>query len=220
MARQVLHYHDVQLYDSDVALFAGRQWLNDNAVNFYLQYLTQTAAPSDVLLMDPAVVSCLLHQCEDEDEYRDLAGGLSLESRVLCVLPVTDNDALGGDSSHWSLLLYRDGQFQHWDSSAGHNKHAARRVAESFELLLQAAGRRDGDGASGRVEEAQDAPQQRNDYDCGMYVLVLAEYLCRQHAGEMAATSLEDYATPQRVTDLRLQLPKLIEKLQDEAGRG
>ncbi|KAI9983272.1 hypothetical protein PInf_007216 [Phytophthora infestans] len=76
MARQVLNYHDVQLYESDAALFTGHQWLNDNAINFYLQYLTQTVARRDVLLMDPAVVSCLLHQCEDEDEYQELAIGL------------------------------------------------------------------------------------------------------------------------------------------------
>ncbi|ETP24459.1 hypothetical protein F441_02539 [Phytophthora nicotianae CJ01A1] len=213
MARQVLNYHDVQLYESDVALFAGRQWLNDNAVNFYLQYLTQTVASRDVLLMDPAVVSCLQHQCENEDEYQDLASGLNLTSRQLCIIPVTDNDSLGGDSSHWSLLLYRDGMFQHFDSSSGHNKHAARRVAEPFELLLQAAGRYDGDGASRHVEEVQDVPQQQNGYDCGMYVLVLAEYFCRRHAGEMETVSLDDYATPKRVTELRSQMPNLIERL-------
>ncbi|KAL3658776.1 hypothetical protein V7S43_016145 [Phytophthora oleae] len=213
MAQQVLNYHDVQLYDSDVALFAGRHWLNDNAINFYLQYLTQTCAPSDVLLMDPAVVSCLLHQCEDEDEYQDLARGLSLQGKKLCIIPVTDNDSLGGDSSHWSLLLYQNSKFRHFDSSSGHNQHAAQQIAESFELLLQAAGRHD--GASGPVEEVQDAPQQRNGYDCGMYVLVLAEYLCHQHKDEMTMR-LQDYATPQRVTDLRLQMPQLIKKLQDE----
>ncbi|KAI9905460.1 hypothetical protein PsorP6_013645 [Peronosclerospora sorghi] len=78
MGGQVLNYHEVQLYESDVTLFRNRQWLNDNAINFYFQYLTQTRASKSVLLMDPAVVSCLLHQCEDEDEYRELAKGLDL----------------------------------------------------------------------------------------------------------------------------------------------
>ncbi|EEY68625.1 SUMO protease, putative [Phytophthora infestans T30-4] len=201
MARQVLNYHDVQLYESDAALFTGHQWLNDNAINFYLQYLTQTVARRDVLLMDPAVVSCLLHQCEDEDEYQELAIGLDLTSKQLCIIPVTDNDALGAGSSHWSLLLYSDGDFQHFDSSSGHNHHAARRLAESFEVLLRAAGKRRGSGFSRRLVEVQNAPQQQNGYDCGMYVLVLAEYFCRQHA------------------ELRLQLPKLIEKLKAEAVR-
>ncbi|GMF21292.1 unnamed protein product [Phytophthora lilii] len=220
MARQVLNYHDVQLYASDVALFAGRQWLNDNAVNFYLQFLTQTLAPADVLLMDPAVVSCLLHQCEDEDEFRDLASGVALARRQLCLIPVSDNDALGGDSSHWSLLLFRDGKFRHFDSSAGHNKHAAKRVAKAFAQLLEAIGRHDAHEGAKAVEEVRDAPQQQNGYDCGMYVLVLAEYFCRQYVGETETLSLLEYATPQRVTELRLQMPQLIERLQKEAGRG
>ncbi|GMF28133.1 unnamed protein product [Phytophthora fragariaefolia] len=222
MARQVLNYHDVQLYEADVALFPTRQWLNDNAVNFYLQFLTQTAASRDVLLMDPAVASCLLHQCEDDDELRDLARGVELAQRRLCLIPVTDNDALGAGSSHWSLLRYAAGEFQHFDSSAGHNRRAARRVAKAFERLLAVAGRLDGKGAADRVQEAPDAPQQQNGYDCGMYVLVLAEYFCRQHASGAAETAtLQEYATPERVTELRLQMPKLIAELQQtEAGRG
>ncbi|KAI9921615.1 hypothetical protein PsorP6_002181 [Peronosclerospora sorghi] len=59
--------------------------------------------------MDPAVVSCLLHQCEDEDEYRELAKGLDLARQHLYIIPVTDNETLDGNSSHWSLLLYCDG---------------------------------------------------------------------------------------------------------------
>ncbi|KAI9917435.1 hypothetical protein PsorP6_012570 [Peronosclerospora sorghi] len=78
MAKQVLNYHDVQLYESDVTLFRNCQGLNDNAINVYFHYLTQSRASTSVLLMDPAVVSCLLHQCEDEDEYRELAKGLDL----------------------------------------------------------------------------------------------------------------------------------------------
>ncbi|RLN63623.1 hypothetical protein BBJ29_002877 [Phytophthora kernoviae] len=168
MPRQVLNYHDVQLYDSDVALFSSQQWLNDNAINFYLQYLAQTRCLSDVLLMDPSVVSCLLHQCEEEDEYADLAGGLALKDKQLCLIPVSDNEALGGQSSHWSLLLFQDGHFRHFDSSGGHNKHSARRIAQAFEVLLRAVDRHDGDGAAEQVDDVEDAPQQQNGYDCGI----------------------------------------------------
>ncbi|RLN64943.1 hypothetical protein BBJ28_00009896 [Nothophytophthora sp. Chile5] len=225
MARQVLNYHDVQLYDSDVALFASRQWLNDNALNFYFQYLYQTlclrgdGSNSDVLPMDPAVVSCMLHQCEDDDEYADLARGLDLQNKQLCLIPVSDNAALDGQSSHWSLLVFRSGRFEHFDSSGGLNSRAAQRIASTFEVLLRAVGRHDGDQAGEKVEDVADAPQQQNGYDCGMYVLVLAEYFCRRHANESVPPSLQAYATPERVTQLRLQMPALVQKLQQAVAQ-
>jgi hypothetical protein len=56
-----------------------------------------------------------------------------------------------------------------------------------------------------------------------MYVLVLAAFFCRQYTNKLEpAMTLQEYATPERVTQLRLQMPKLIERLQQEqeAGRG
>lgn len=35
--RQVLNYHDAVLYDTDLPLFRGTNWLNDNCINFYLK---------------------------------------------------------------------------------------------------------------------------------------------------------------------------------------
>lgn len=215
MAKQVLNYHDVQLYESDVALFVGQKWLNDNAINFYLQYITRTVAPSDVLLIDPAVVSCLLYQCEDEEEFKELAEGLCLKSKRICFIPVSDNDKLGGESSHWSLLLYCGGEFKHFDSSSGCNKISARRVARSFVHLLKIIGRCDGAENNFQVEEVLDAPQQQNSYDCGMYVILLAEFLTRRYAGEMEKMSMDNYVTPQKVTGMRLQIFNLIKKLQE-----
>ena len=226
MAKKVLAYHDVLLYESDVALLTRRDaWLNDTVLHFYLQYLTHTCASSDVLLMDPSVVSCLVHQCDDEDEYVELAQGVGdLATRRLCVLPVADNATLDCGSSHWSVLLYSDGRFRHVDSRAGHNRSAAHRVAVAFERLLEAVGRTDGHGASVCVEEVADAPQQPNGYDCGMYVLLVAEYCCKQYNEMMAKTrttagtttgmSFGGYVTPERAAKRRVELVQLIEKLQ------
>ncbi|TDH72113.1 hypothetical protein CCR75_003662 [Bremia lactucae] len=215
MAKQVLNYHDVQLYESDVALFEGQKWLNDNAINFYLQYITQTIAPSDVLLIDPAVVSCLLYQCEDEEDFKELAAGLCLKSKRICLIPVSDNDRLGGESSHWSLLLYCDENFKHFDSISGCNKNSARRIARSFMRLLKIIGRYDGVENNFQVKEVLDAPQQQNSYDCGMYVILLAEFLTRQYAGEMEKMSMEIFLTPEKVTGMRLRISKLLKKLQE-----
>lgn len=233
LPQQVLKYHDVQLYASDVALFAPGQWLNDNAINFYFQYLHQSFclnssssssdATSDVLLADPAVISCLTMQCDDDDEFRELGAGLQLARRRLFLLPVSDNEQLGGASSHWSLLVFRrdTGVFEHFDSSAGHNASAAVRVQRAFQKMMQVCcGDGDGDGASAPLVEVRDAPQQRNGFDCGMYVLVVAEWLCRQHAGAQLLPSLADFATAERVTRTRREMPALVRRLQVEQESG
>lgn len=240
MATQVLNYHDVQLYDSDVALFATSQWLNDNAINFYLQYLYHTlcavsgsSTQRDVLLMDPAVVSCMMLQCDDDDEFEELGRGLHIRSKQLCFIPVNDNEGFGGESSHWSLLVYRRGaavrSFEHFDSSSGHNTRAAKRIMATFEKMLHACAVAGGDAAvapEARFVNVRDAPQQRNGYDCGMYVLVVAEYLCRQHllqqqqhegkARGAALPTMREYVTPERVTTTRLEMPALVRRLQLE----
>jgi sentrin-specific protease 8 len=221
---QVLNYHDVQLYASDVALFAARQWLNDNAINFYLQFLYRSrclpagARGEEVLLMDPVVVSCLLWQCENEEEYAELAHGLGLAGKRLWFVPVSDSASLGGASSHWSLLVFdaQQRRFAHYDSSAEHNAEAAERVAREVETLLRASSLGEATGRSySEVVHVRDAPQQTNGYDCGMYVLLVAEYLSRAHLGD-ALPPIAEYVTPERVTDLRMQMPELVRRLQRE----
>ncbi|TYZ53524.1 hypothetical protein PybrP1_008985 [[Pythium] brassicae (nom. inval.)] len=234
--QQVLCYHDAQLYASDVALFAPRQWLNDSAIHFYLTYLQHMVCQTrssgaeaaeadgesggDVLLADPAVVSCLTLQCDDDDEFRELGDGLRLADKRLCLLPVSDNEWLGGASSHWSLLVFRRDAlaFEHYDSSAGANARAAARVKCAFEKMLRLCDPSVGAAVTAEMplEEARDAPQQTNGYDCGVYVLAVAEWLCRQHVGENALPPLAEFVTPERVTQTRRAMPALVRRLQVE----
>lgn len=236
-ARLVLNYHDAQLYNSDVALFTHSQWLNDNAINFYFQFLYQTLCvsgdqsqqrdASDVLFVDPAVLSCMMLQCDDDDEYQELASGLQLQQKQLCFIPVNNNERFGGESSHWSLLVYHRAthSFEHFDSSSDCNTRAAKRIMSTFEKMLWLCAGSSEAGANAVADavtfvNVRDAPQQRNGYDCGMYVLVVAEYLCRQHvmslSGAKPLSSLQEFVTPERVTKTRLEMPALICRLQLE----
>ena len=44
--RQILNYHDAVLYDTDLDLFQGSNWLNDNCINFYLRLLQCSRPPN------------------------------------------------------------------------------------------------------------------------------------------------------------------------------
>ncbi|DBA03122.1 TPA: hypothetical protein N0F65_003369 [Lagenidium giganteum] len=226
---QVLNYHDVQLYASDVQLFSSHQWLNDNAINFYLQYLYRTvcASRSDMLLMDPVIVACMLFQCDDDDEFLDLARGVALLEKELCIIPVNDVQSFAdGSGSHWSLLVYRRAAntFEHWDSSAGSNMAAAARVAQSFfkmlRLCIADATTTNQAKAEPTIVSMTEGPQQRNGYDCGMYVLLTAEFLVKQHLQLIGADAkVVDHVNPKLVTQARQEIPRIINRLRSEANQ-
>ncbi|CAN0193777.1 unnamed protein product, partial [Scytosiphon promiscuus] len=67
---QVLNYHDAVVYDTDVELFGDGGWLNDNCINWFFRVLEHEVFPGrpELLFMDPAVVSCMMNQCDGERE--------------------------------------------------------------------------------------------------------------------------------------------------------
>jgi sentrin-specific protease 8 len=87
-------------------------------------------------------------------------------------LPVNDNRdveaAEGG--SHWSLLLVSviDGVSFHYDSLQPSNDMEAHRTSKKLEVLL---------GKKLRFVHMDDAPQQENGSDCGVFVCLLMKHL-------------------------------------------
>ncbi|KAK7912366.1 hypothetical protein WMY93_012577 [Mugilogobius chulae] len=83
-----------------------------------------------------------------------------------------------GGRTHWSLLVYHRGSnhFAHYDSQNGSNSLHARRIANKLEAFL-------GAGRKAAFAEEQ-CPSQQNSYDCGMYVMCIAEVLCERVRAE------------------------------------
>ena len=134
-------YNDVILYPSDLVRFKDGHWLNDQCINFCFKWFENEefkAFPS-LLFFDPAVVSCLRLQCQDDDEYAELSDGLNLSTKSLLFVPVNDNDSFQSNSSHWSLLICftRTGQLFHIDSCKNYNRNAAYSTAIAIYKLLK-----------------------------------------------------------------------------------
>lgn len=57
----VLSYHDSLLKQSDVDLLSGPNWLNDQLISFYFEYLSQDVYKDDgrILFVSPEVTQCL-----------------------------------------------------------------------------------------------------------------------------------------------------------------
>ncbi len=93
-----------------------------------------------------------------------------------------DVSAAGG-GAHWSLLAWHTHSrtFRHYDSASGLNTWHARRLAAAAAVLVGTAPQghsgNDGPSQAPEVVEGCNSPQQRNSYDCGMFVLLVAEQL-------------------------------------------
>lgn len=132
----VVNYHDACIYGRDLALLdSPTEWLNDACIHFAFTELQvahdQATAPpphdnnnnnqpsSMILFFDPAVVSFLMHQCHDEDDYRDFCRGCrnfqqpqdhDMRRRHVLMIPINDTLTAShwnvpGMGSHWSLLV-------------------------------------------------------------------------------------------------------------------
>ncbi|CAM9177978.1 unnamed protein product [Choristocarpus tenellus] len=205
---QVLNYHDAVLYDTDVALFGGCNWLNDNCVNWYFRYLESEvfAGRDELLFMDPAVVSCMLLQCEEDEELIDLGRGIKAGERTHVFIPINDTEELLSSGSHWSLLVYEreTGTFKHLDSSNNHNARTARNAAEQFSRLL---GKTDMQVV---VEDESGVPQQENGYDCGMYTILIAEWIAGEVVGKRQSGQVAPHLSPKYVAEARVQTKALV----------
>lgn len=117
------------------------QWINDRIINFCFRFYENTCPglPHKVLLLDPAVVSFMRHQCSDVCDFSDMSMSLELEDRELILLPITDSMGFESSSSHWSLVVMhpRSRRAIHLDSCSGHNLRAARDTVLKLEKLYR-----------------------------------------------------------------------------------
>lgn len=133
----LVSFKDVDVYDRDAALFNNNEWLNDTCIHFCFACLENGL--STVKLVDPAVVSFLRLQVEDDDEFEELALGLNIGDMEWLFLPINDNAGFGGYSTHWSLLLCHlaSGQTFTLDSSRQSNFNSAKALLTKLCRLLK-----------------------------------------------------------------------------------
>lgn len=131
----VLSYQNTLLRESDLKLLDGSNWLNDNLISFYLEYLEnhlESEFHDKVLFLSPQVAHLLRSNFNSILIKSELALELLameaqvLKAKQLIIIPVNNSNALestGG--SHWTLLVAiksedeRTFVFKHYDSHKG-----------------------------------------------------------------------------------------------------
>lgn len=211
----VLSFQDSLLRRSDVSLLEGPCWLNDQVIGFAFEYFTAKrfrVLQEELVFISPEVTQFI--KCAScPDELALFLEPLGLTSRRWVFLAVNDNSDQTAGGSHWSLLLYHhsSNHFAHYDSQNGSNSLHARRIAAKLEAFL-GAGRK-----PLFVEEP--CPSQQNSYDCGMYVICIAEALCEKARTEGSPHLPGHTITPAYITLKRTEWCRLIQSLaQNELG--
>ncbi len=160
-------------------------------------------------------MSYMLMQTADPLSLKEALPNFSTTTHVF--LPINDatdvTQAEGG--SHWTLLLVSiiDGVSFHYDSLGDANDREARSTTMKFEQLL---------GKRLRFIPMQDAPQQENGSDCGVFVCVLMKHLLlkrllKADASKKISMSMKDARI--NAKDGRKTMLRVIEERKKEGIR-
>lgn len=158
-------YHGVCLKAADIALLDGPNWLNDQIIAFYFQYLHRVVYQNKtkLLFVSPEIVQCI-KIANLNTEANVFLGPLKPEKRDFIFFPLNDNskDAAGG--THWSLLVFSrpENTFYNFDSLGNFNAPTAMTMYRILKVVLKSP--------NACFENHQSARQQ-NAFDCGIFVI-------------------------------------------------
>ena len=161
-------------------------------ISWYEEYLEHTLLgqhkDAHVKLLAPSITSILFLDT-NMAMIKDAMGDLKGVSHIF--LPINDNRdtqrAEGG--THWSLLVVsiNDQTAFHYDSLMSTNFDEARMIAKKLGQMLD---------VPLKFMDLQDAPQQDNGTDCGVFVIMnmrtLLERLLSRDRGEQVSMSLKN----------------------------
>ncbi|RIA80197.1 hypothetical protein C1645_810549 [Glomus cerebriforme] len=221
MLTSTLYYKDAMLTPADYDYLYDDRWLNDQCIDFYLEYLEYNFPIKDDskvrLCLLRASMSFLISNIEDA-KYLSKALPKQMFSANIIFIPVNDKQLLesfvGG--SHWSLLVYvkNSNKFLYYDSANNYNLYVANKFADKISGILEFE--RDD-------MKIMNTPQQMNGIDCGVYVLSIIDQLY-QRIIELPSNS--DQADCEKIlevdkqnllpiSDMRKEIRDLAEKLKN-----
>ncbi|KFM57522.1 Sentrin-specific protease 8, partial [Stegodyphus mimosarum] len=178
----VLNYENCLLRQSDVQLLNPPNWLNDNIISFWFEYLENDVYKDYKKVFGficPQVVQYLKFGLPED--IKSTIEGLELNKKQYVFFPVNDCRAQtvpGG--THWSLLVYNacENTFEHYDSYPGScNLSVAESLAKGLAAFLRDSSQF---GRPPSIHEMS-CTQQNNTYDCGMHVICNTDGLCRKY---------------------------------------
>ncbi|CAG5096691.1 Oidioi.mRNA.OKI2018_I69.XSR.g14736.t1.cds [Oikopleura dioica] len=168
----VISYHDSVLRQSDLALLSAPNWLNDQIISFFYEYLSNEEINDPRIgYVDPSLVQ-LVKLCAEPFEADAMLQSLNLSAKEIVLIPINDEESGNAGGTHWSLLVWfrQTEKFVHFNSISNSNVKAAKRSANSFATSIGAK-------VPFKIVDA-DVVAQKNTYDCGLHVLSISHQIC------------------------------------------
>ena len=169
-------YHGISLTNDDMHTISRNNWLTDNVISFYYQYLKYEVfgKHTDVLLIKPTV-SYMLTLLSEINDFKQSALSLRLHTRQIVFCPLNNE-------SHWAILVYVRmlGRWFYYDSIQSLLQQQAEVLCARLYRLTS-----DSNPSLQNITDdewrpsfmSMQTPQQNNSYDCGMYVLAITHLL-------------------------------------------
>ncbi|KAL2017743.1 hypothetical protein VTK56DRAFT_1713 [Thermocarpiscus australiensis] len=213
-----LSYHGILLTADDVRSLKHGDWLTDNNIAFWEEWLEREILPkypqARIVLLRPSITFLLMQSAD----VKSIGSALPNFHKVTHIfLPVNDNrDRMRADGgSHWSLLLVSviDRVAFHYDSLGGANYYEAQRCADRLGRVL---------GIPLQFHQLSDCPQQENSSDCGVFVCILMRHLLVKRLLNANSNEKVSMSMAGMMIDShggRKEMIKLIESLRKEGER-
>ncbi|KAI9255998.1 hypothetical protein BY458DRAFT_558496 [Sporodiniella umbellata] len=218
----ILHYHDVVIRQSDLKTLEPGQWLNDTMLSFHMEFLERTFVPKEakILFLRPGMVQLITFM---EGDVTQLEGCLppNMEQYEIIFMPINDGKpSVAYSGTHWALLVFVrcTKSFHYYDSLKFNNLRDAELSYKRIQPLLKL------DQPAHLIPSS--APQQKNGFDCGVYVIAMIDYLLEhllKSRGKLDIAydkimmlKFKQLSTPKQVRD---NINGMIQRLQQRANK-
>lgn len=180
-------FDSVVLYQHDLDSLAPCSWITDSVLEFWLEHITKD---TDVGYLGPSVVHLIRDSPQKIPiEFLDIK---ALNSKVLLV-PINDHQGEDSGGCHWSLAVYlsETKTWIYYDSlKSKYNTLLAKETCKKINDYLSCP-----------LEFTQiEINQQVNNYDCGLYVILISE--CISHNQIPDSIKFDSNDTRKRIINL------------------
>lgn len=212
-SKVVLSYHDSVLHESDLRILQSSDWLNDEIIAFYFEYLEKEVYPDKgMLLVSPQVTQCMKQV--QKEELKIFLDPIVKPSHDYIFFALNDSNSVdqpGG--THWSLLIYnrRNDEYFHADSYQGTNSQEAQKLAINLHSYFNPS-----DVNQPPFVKQVKTAQQSNGHDCGLHLLANLEVAIRALQARVSIDEL--HINQELIKSKRASILSLIYTLQRKHG--